>query len=62
MPHLKDGMPVLILLNKVDLLDGNQEIINKRIEDIKKIYDTENRRGGIDPYIKADDKYFKKIK
>jgi len=56
--HLSNRLPVLILLNKADLIESN-DMLNNRIETIKKLYNTENRENGVNSYIKIDQKVFK---
>lgn len=56
--HLSNRLPILLLLNKVDLIESDN-VINRRIEAVKQLYNTDNRENGINSYIKIDQKIFK---
>lgn len=63
-PYLRDGLPVLLLLNKTDLIEAKgtpeeKQDLEKRIEDIERIYNVDHTRSSVDSYMKMDDKIFK---
>lgn len=58
-PHMPQGIPVLLLLNKSDLIQDT-ETLNARIKEIKTMYDADHRKAGSDSFIKfGDDMFFK---
>lgn len=57
-PHLRDGLSVLLLLNKIDLI-GEKEDIDNRVGEVEKIYGVDHTRSSVDSYMKVDDKLFK---
>lgn len=57
-PHIPQGIPILLLLNKADLI-SDTETLNSRIREVKTIYDADNRKSGADSFIKANESFFK---
>lgn len=57
-PYLQDGMPILLLLNKADLIDS-ADVINERQAMVKKIYNIAEQHSNADLFIKLDEKHFK---
>lgn len=57
-PHLKDGLSVLLFLNKTDLLADNNEI-ERRTNEIETLFHVDNTRSSVDSYIKFDNSMFK---
>lgn len=57
--HLPDRLPILLFLNKRDLLDGNVQVLSERKREIERIYNIDNQTSMSDSYMKAEGKSFK---
>lgn len=57
--HLQNNLPVLLLLNKKDLLDGDKSLENARITKIKGVYNIKEQDTGMCAHIKVDQKAFR---
>lgn len=57
-PHLKDGLSVLLFLNKTDLFTDMAEV-ERRAAEIEKMYHVDNTRSSVDSYMKIGEKTFK---
>lgn len=57
-PFLKDELPVLFLLNKIDLT-RDKELLEKRVEAVKKLFERETRSAGVNSCIQVGGKTFK---
>lgn len=63
-PYLRDGLPVLLLLNKTDLIEVSgsteeKQDLEKRIGDIERIYNVDHKESNVDSYMKMEDKAFR---
>lgn len=58
-PYLANGMPVLLLLNKADLLSGDNALVEKRMADLKSIFCIDEQDYDMGTYMKHDMKVFR---
>ncbi|KAI5149457.1 ADP-ribosylation factor-like protein 8 [Enteropsectra breve] len=58
-PFLKDGMPVMLMLNKIDLLMNRPDELERNIAMVREKFRTDGASPGLDSCIKVDDKLFK---
>lgn len=57
-PNLRDGLTVLLFLNKTDLIDDKTET-ERRVSEIEKIFDFDSNSNSSQSYMRVEDKKFK---
>ncbi|KAI5170027.1 hypothetical protein PAEPH01_1187 [Pancytospora epiphaga] len=57
--HLQNNLPVLLLLNKKDLLGGDKSVENARISKVKSVFNIREDDAGMYSQIRVDQKAFR---
>lgn len=58
-PYLRDGLPILLFLNKRDTYKNDPSELKKRREMVEKLYKVDDKSGTSESYMKHEDKVFK---